>query len=436
MRRKGGLLCVLVAVLASELSAWTNDICMPSALWMLDGVPNEVYVHPILKRWCPYDDFVRFEFKDGKGSFSRRLNRVATISGVKDGAVLEVRLVNGDEFETVKTCLSEVHVGRPGVGKDEVCVQILGDSFTHGEFFRHALLDSGWVPHARLVGLLKCGEGQYDEGRGGWSLANYFRVTRGEYETYHGYMQPDAGRYWGATAFWRMAWRCVRGSQPDGFRPKYFCSRMDDCVTRFDEKTGLLLGPRKGDIQFDNDARAMIRFDGVRWTKADEKSLSWTFDYAKYLEMWGLKRPQFLFVLLGLNDFRNDLKADFTEWGERILKVRDSYLKACPDGKFVICIPSSTCGSVDNAAGDFTPYQNAAMWRFRKWLIEWFDRRVKDGIHLLDLGIGIDNECGFRSEVKEGGRLVVQNGNPHPYPNYPRMGIPLAAFIQCFRMDK
>ena len=29
--------------------------------------------------------------------------------------------------------------------------------------------------------------------------------------------------------------------------------------------------------------------------------------------------------------------------------------------------------------------------------------------------------------------LRIQTGNPHPYPNYPSMGIPIAAFIQYYR---
>ena len=30
-------------------------------------------------------------------------------------------------------------------------------------------------------------------------------------------------------------------------------------------------------------------------------------------------------------------------------------------------------------------------------------------------------------------KLRVQAGNPHPYPNYPAMGLPFAAFIQYYR---
>lgn len=57
-----------------------------------------------------------------------------------------------------------------------------------------------------------------------------------------------------------------------------------------------------------------------------------------------------------------------------------------------------------------------------------FDRRENEGIYVVDMGIAIDNENGYRRN-REG----LQTGNPHPYPNYPDMGLPLAAFIQYVR---
>lgn len=422
---------------------FTNDICLPSTLWMLSDTQNDIFVQPFIKRWRPYNDFVRFDMNPKTGTFLRRLNHVASIAKPVDGAVVDVSLVNGDEFEVVKRQRTTLRVGPKGAGATDVYAQILGDSFTHGQFFRKALLESGAVPKLHLVGLLKCGDGQYNEGRGGWTLNAYFNVPKREIQAYHGYMQPAEGRYWGSRAFWKMAWKCTRRTQPKGFEPSYSCSRFDDFVGRFDEQTGILLKPQTGDVQFDNAANTMVRWDGAAWKPVDEKTLGWHFDYGKYLAMWNIPAPQFLFVLLGLNDFRGNLAADFTSWGERIQIVKESYLKACPGGKFVIAIPCSTCGSIDNAAGDFTPRQNAAMWRFRDWLIKTFDRREAEGYYLLDAGIATDNDHGFTwakgavavpyAEDAGTDALKVQTGNPHPYPNYPSMGSPFAAFIQYFR---
>lgn len=46
--------------------------------------------------------------------------------------------------------------------------------------------------------------------------------------------------------------------------------------------------------------------------------------------------------------------------------MKESYYKAVPDGKFIILIPCTTCGSLNNIRGDFTLRQNAAMWQLQK----------------------------------------------------------------------
>ena len=442
VKRSNIAVAALAVLCAAAAYGFVNDICLPSQLWMLPETQNNVFVQPLIKRWRPYNDFVRFS-ADRQCHFLRRLNRVATIDKPVDGATLTVELVNGDEFETVKKVKSVLRVPEVGVGTKDVYAQIVGDSVTHGQFFRHALLGTNYVPRLHLVGLLKCGDGQYNEGRGGWTLDSYFQVPKKEVHSYHGFMQPAEGRYWGSRAFWRMAWKCTRKTQPKGFQPTYSCARYDDCVKRFDEQTGILLDPKAGDVQFDDDAKTMVRYDGAEWRHVDEKDLGWRFDYGKYLEMWNLKKPQFLFVMLGINDFVNKLDADYSQWERQIGEFKDSYAKACPGGRFVICIPFSACGAVDNAAGFFTPYWNASLWRFRDWLIKTFDKREKDGFWLLDLGIGTDNDYGYNlssgpdtvpyANYNGNERLRIQTGNPHPYPNYPDMGLPLAAFIQYWR---
>lgn len=421
-----------------------NDICLPSVLYMLSGVQNDIFVQPLIKRWRPYDDFVRFSLNKS-APFMRRLSRVASIDAPVDGSTLTTELINSDEFEVIKRQSSVIRVGIKGAGQDEVTAQIIGDSYTQGAFFRKAILDPQMVPALKLVGLRKCQDRQYDEGRGGWTLQSYFDVPNQPTSSYHGFMQPDGNmRYWGARDFWVNAWQVFRNTCPKTFEPRYSCGRFDFCLHKFDEKTGILLTPEPGDVQYDNKSASYVIFDGKDWKPTKNNVLKWNFDYPKYLAMWKLKTPQFLFVVLGLNDFINNLNADFSNWDAQITTVKNSFLKANPNGFFVICIPCSTVGTLDNADGQFTIRQNAAMWRFRKHLIETFDKRVKDGFHLLDTGIPIDNDDGF-NKVKQGPLTLhfpgaakdqhydVQTGNPHPYPNYTTLGLPLAAFIQYYR---
>lgn len=144
--------------------------------------------------------------------------------------------------------------------------------------------------------------------------------------------------------------------------------------------------------------------------------------------MWNLDAPKFFAQMLGLNDYRDSLTADYREWNKKIAEMKESYYKAVPDGKFIILIPCTTCGSLNNIRGDFTLRQNASMWQLRKNIIDTFDGRESEGYYVVDIGITIDNEKGYNRN-----RDGIQTGNPHPYPNYPTMGIPLAAFIQYYR---
>lgn len=408
-------------------TGFTNDICMPSKIYTFSDVKNSFFAEPIVKRWRPYSDIIRF---DGNIKYSEKMERFASFEKIKDGSIMKVSLVNTNKFETIKETKTIIHVGEKSVGRGEVVVQILGDSYVNGTFFKDALLTQTYVPNIKLIGLRKIkGENeQYDEGRGGWKLEDYFKIPIGEYSSYHGFMQPEGDcRYWGATAFWKRCFRVGKGELTD-FGSTYHCSRFDDYLYLFDEKTGYILTPKKNDIQFDNQLNLFMRYDGEKWLKVAESDYNWIFDYGKYLTMWNLPAPHFFFEMLGLNDFRYHVHNNFAVWNERIEIMKKSYLKAVPSGKFVVLIPASTCGTLNNSTGDFTIQQNASMWECRKNIIDVFDNRENEAYYVVDVGITIDNLNGYNTNA-----AGVQTGNPHPYPNYPAMGISLAAFIQYHR---
>ena len=158
-----------------QKSNFKNDICIPGKLYMLSDIRNDVFVEALIKRWRPYNDFVRFS---GDCVYSRKLNRVASVDTPVDGSNMKIELVNSDEFETIKEKAISICVGKKGIGTQEVTVQILGDSFVNGAFFRDALLSKNYIPGIKLVGLrnIKNEEGQYDEGRGGWTVKKYFEI--------------------------------------------------------------------------------------------------------------------------------------------------------------------------------------------------------------------------------------------------------------------
>jgi len=429
--------------------SFVNDICLPSKLYMLSGVQNDIFVEHLIKRWRPYNDVVRFS---GTAKFQRRLQRVASINKPEDGTTVTISLINEDKFDTIKSITSEIVTGKPGAGDDSVFVSIIGDSFTNGAFFKDALITKEYVPKIQLVGLrnaLGC-PGQYDEGRGGWTLADYFTVSTDRANSYNGFWQPVGSyNYWGATAFWKLA-NEVR-INPKGnwtFNESYFTGRFETQSLLFDANTGYKLSPQASDLMFDNAKGHYVKYNGSKWIRAAYNDFSWSFSYEKYLAMWKLPKPSILIEFLGSNDFGkvngDPSLIDFRKWNSQIREMAASYLKAVPGGKFVMLISGSASGTLDNTSGDFNTRDNAIMWELRRNIIENFDKKESENIYIVDTGISIDSEYGFNlssdakytrpySEYPGKESITVQTGNGHPYPNYPNMGVSLAAFIQKYR---
>lgn len=425
-----GLFPAFIAFPVSSAESVSNDCALPSELYMLPKGTNNLYTQSFLRRWLPYEYFVRV---DGNCSFEKRVPNVTSIVNPHDGDRLVVDLVHCEDFKSLKTDTVTLRVSERTASdiSNSVSVQIIGDSFVQGSFYQTALIDSCYVPGIRMVGLRQHSDGgnNFDEGRGGWTMKDYFSINKDELKPYSGFMQPvDSRRYLGARKFWINCHKVLSGEFSD-FESRYQCGCFENCAKLFDAITGLPLKPTKGDLMWDTDKNCYICFNGKRWEEQpDENEKDWEFNYSKYLEIWQLEAPDFLFETLGLNDFRDIIDADYSEWDAMVTKMKDSYIKANPKGIFVIVIPCSSCGSMNNRRGDFTVRQNACMWNFRKHLIETFDNRKDEGYFLVDMGITIDNEKGYRTD-SEG----LQTGNPHPYPNYPAMGMPLAAFIQYYR---
>ncbi|MFT7035466.1 MAG: hypothetical protein ACJA2S_003990 [Cyclobacteriaceae bacterium] len=444
------ILAFSISFYESSGQSFENDICLPSKLYMLSDTQNDIFTEPLIKRWRPYNDVVRFT---GTATYQRRLQRVASLNEPKENTTITISLVNQDEFKTIKSITSTIVVGEKGIGKHAIPVSIIGDSFTHGAFFKDALLTKEYVPNIQMIGSreVKDYPGQFDEGRGGWTLARYCMVSNKRTQAYNGFWQPEGRyKYWGSTDFWLLV-KDIQ-SNPKGdwtFGEKYNTSRFESKAELYNDKKGYKLKPNVDDVMYDNSKDQYVRFDGSKWKDIDDEGFSWSFNYEKYLSMWQLKSPLILAEFLGLNDFRNapdPTSIDFTSWNDQMEKVIASYLKAVPDGRFVLMIPSSTCGILDNKAGDFTTKQNVCMWELRRNIIEIFDNRENENIYIVDSGIAIDNMNGTRfltdsiytltyNSYSGIDRIAVQTGNPHPYTNYPTMGISFAAFIQKYRQE-
>jgi hypothetical protein len=423
-----------------------NDIAMPNKLYMLSSTQNDIFIEPIIKRWRP--DLYSVVFS-GYLTFQRKLNRVASISLPSDNSLITTTLLKNDNFSIINTKDSRIVLGTKSTGTTEVDVAIIGDNLVSDAFFKDALLDKVYCPNIKMIGVRKIqGEtNQHAEGRGGWSLKDFMKVSS-DFTNFNPFWQPNSNyKYWNSTGFWINAWKVYRGTAGNGVEPTYSTIGYEEYLYMFDENTGYKLNPTTNDIMYESTNAQYKIWNGSSWVNTDNSSYTWSFNYSKYLSMWGLSAPKMLFFMVGLNDFINSSdpeKIDFTTWNSQIDTIRASYASAVSGGKFVLLIPPSTCGIVDNDSGADTIKQNAAMWMLRKNIIDKYDGRDAENIYVVDIGITVDNYYGFNFSNDSNQTLPyagytgtetikVQTGNPFPTPNYPTMGIPLAAFIQKFR---
>ena len=100
---------------------------------MLSDIRNDVFVEALIKRWRPYNDFVRFS---GDCVYSRKLNRVASVDTPVDGSNMKIELVNSDEFEIIKEKAISICVGKKRNRNSGSYCSDTGDSFVNGAFFQ------------------------------------------------------------------------------------------------------------------------------------------------------------------------------------------------------------------------------------------------------------------------------------------------------------
>ncbi len=419
------IVLLAVAFISSAVAQETESVLsLPSKQYMLSGVDNPMFVQTFTKYEFLDGDIVRF---GGSTTYAKNglLAKRANITNPKSGETIDVKLYDGKTFEVKESYISTICAGEPKVGSKPIVVQMFGDSFTKGLYFKDAFLAKGYVPNVKLVGtrIVNGYEGHFHEGRGGWTLPKYFSNIPTDDRFFNPFFQPtNSQKYWGSVAFWRNATLINRGegkSLNSGTR--YDCCDFD--TSRFGDD-GFLKAPKKGDVMYDNGYK---EWSGKKWVSiADPKE--WRFNYGKYLDMWSVECPDFLIVMLGLNDYRDEpLPLHFEEWNKMAEELLASFKSVNPKGKLLLSTPCTSCGTLDNDRGFFTTRQNTTMWYVRENIIKHFDCREDEGIYVVDASITIDNENGYN---KKGG---IQTGNPHPYPNYPQLGVPLAACVQYLR---
>lgn len=421
------IVSTLVIVIISSTVCAQNKISMPAKQYLLEGVDNLFFVQPVMKYDYLAGDVVRFE-GDANYAKAGRLEKSASITSPTNGEVIEVKLYDGQSFEVKDSAKSVICSANTTTDNGPLVIQFFGDSFTKGCYFKDAFLERGLVPNVKLVGMRPVADhqGEGHEGRGGWTLPKYMEASGRSNDSYNPFVQPEGKfKFWGAVEFWRTSVMInITGGKGIPFSTRYNIGEFD--TSRFGED-GFLLSPQPNDMMYCGQSDKFVAWNGKRWIQVKEPE-QWSFNYGRYLDMWEFDAPDFLVIMLGLNDFRDlSLPFDFETWNAMVETILASYKAAVPTGKLLLSTPCTSCGVLDNDSGAFTTRQNAMMWHVRDNVINHFDCRESEDIYVVDASIAIDNENGYNRKGD------LQTGNPHPYQSYPQLGVPIAACVQYLR---
>lgn len=388
-----------------------NEFVLPKYVYCLNGVQRNFWHQSILKRWNPYDYYLQF---GGSAKYQRRTPLVATVKeGNTDGKSITISLIDNRKMETIQTDSSLLRVATPkqeNDGLQRIKVSFIGSSTTQSTYFKEAF--SRYVSNYELIGIRhKPNDANMKhEGRGGSTLANHFGEGNGISESplkhYFPFWQPndvsenETHRYWGATGFWVLAHTHPDNeSQSDDENGAYENGcYVQEALDKFDSTTGLLINPSKGDIMYNTDNSEYIEHNGSQWITTARNNYNWSFQYKKYLEMWGLETPDVVSICLGTNEFKNvavaNMETEIARWNVLMeTLINDIHTNVDSNIKIVLC----NQGHFSNYGKDGIP---TAVWNYKMWLhlkdlVKVFDSRENENIYVLAQGSEISAEYGF-----------------------------------------
>jgi lysophospholipase L1-like esterase len=217
----------------------------------------------------------------------------------------------------------------------------------------------------------------------------------------------------------------------------------------FDLTTGLKSVPSENDVMY-NDVNARYEiWNGAAWVEITEETLSFSFNYTKYLSTWGITTPDIVPILLGTNDFISTAQTDatFATWKTNmdavITSIQAAGTAAGKSIKIALCLPCTETVSANNSSSVNPIFQRANMFNARQRMIAAFDNDTysNGGVDVVDTGSALDGDYGFTiSTIKPfleyaGTETEMYSTNtPHPSNGgYSQLGVRLAAYIQTVR---
>lgn len=409
------------------------DLVLTTDFYALIDTENSVYFRNIFE-YLKSEHVVK---SIGWTSYQRYARKSTGNSGD-----LTVKLFDLETLTEKKSKTTTVHYGSLSTDNGLKVINTIGDSFTYnGTWFNQI---NTLCPNLSFVGMRKSyntDESLRAEGRGGWTLAAYMTTLHNSSNEFSPFIHPQGYKYYGVVGFWKDIVNDTIGDK------SYYLNGYDDYKTWFGTD-GYKLNPQQNDLMYDNTAGAYKYWNGSAWVMASVTDSDFVFDYAKYIEVWNITSPDFVMIMLGVNDWFGAYSDSAAEtWNDRMSAVITSIQAyATANNKTItigICTNTTIASLPNSSYGDNPAFSSRSMFKGRKNTIENFDSSAYQGqgVYVVDTGACLDSDYGFNmQQIKpftyfEGTeREIYDNNGVHPSTaGYKQLGTCASAFIQYIR---
>lgn len=416
------------------------EIVFPSTLYVLLGEQNSFYHKAYMNFYNPYKHFLE-KGTNSDFNYNKRCFRIENTAN--SVSRLQFNLVDAETMEQLNAYNFVVRGGSKTNTANLAKINVIGDSFCYGGHYLKQLDDM--CDNVQFVGMRKSESYTINcEGRGGWTLGDYFnpkskRITLTGMESFSPFMHAAGYNYYGVMEFWASI---VNGTS----QHNYGTAGFGDYASWFDTN-GRKKNPSAGDMVYNQTAGKYEVYNGSAWAQLSEEP-TFTFDYAKYAQIWNISTPDFVVIQLGTNDFYTG-NYDFAAWAENLNTLIDSInAYGTQQSKIInilLCTVLTISGLPNNNYGDGDVIRNRYYWEARKLEIFNYDTtEMKNNKHVsvVDTGTVVDDEFGFQIEEKlpfsyyEGDAREPYDWNGvHPsFAGYKQFGNAIAGAIQYMRV--
>ena len=414
------------------------DVVFARNNYILNDIQNSIYFKNIMSFYDP--SRYAMDKYGGRWDFRGRCMRTNGTTGN-----ISVRMIDVADLSVLLQKDATTRLGSSDTDDGAKVVNVIGDSFTYNGKWFDAI--NSLCPNLSFVGMRKSYNAPNPlraEGRGGWTMSFYANLAYDERTPYGGFspfIHPSGYKYYGVTGFWKAI------ANNEESLDSYQLNGFDDYKSWFSTTDGKKLNPNQNDMMYDSENEVFIYYNGSDWATFSGTP-QFEFDYGKYIDVWNISSPDFVLIMLGVNDFFDgytDQKGNtFITQMQGLVSSIQSYAQSNNKTIVIGICTNNTIASLPNANYGQNPVVSSrSLFLGRKKVLDSFDTSVYEsqGVYIIDTAAVFDPDYGFNVtydkpfSLYEGDEREMYDVNGvHPSDaGYAQLGTCAAGFIQYIR---